>query len=135
MGLVGATPTGWPVCLSGMLVKGSGLGLIGKIVVGIIGARYRRVIVGLIAFPLIGGASIGAVIGAAILLFYLAADQMIDAPIGPAPPILQLRASWRVRLLLLGCRASPQDLDRPTSNFSSRFLLRRNKIRVTLLPL
>ena len=69
--VVGAV-AGW---LAGQVVKGSGFGLVGDIVVGIIGAVIAGLVLPMIHFPVIGSgivtAIIEAFIGAVILLFIL----------------------------------------------------------------
>ncbi|MCB1415744.1 MAG: GlsB/YeaQ/YmgE family stress response membrane protein [Nitratireductor sp.] len=63
--------TGW---LAGLVVKGSGYGLLGDIVIGIAGANIAGLLFPAIGIPLgsgIVGAIISAVIGAVILLLVI----------------------------------------------------------------
>jgi len=68
--IVGAI-AGW---LAGMIVKGSGFGLIGDIIVGIVGAFIGGWLLGMLGI-MIGGGIIGAIIdatiGAVVLLFII----------------------------------------------------------------
>ena len=63
---------GW---LAGQIMKGSGYGLIGDIIVGIIGGFIGSWLWGVLHLPLIGGfwisAIITATVGAVVLLFVL----------------------------------------------------------------
>ena len=57
---------------AGQIMKGSGFGLVGNIIVGIVGAFIGTFVLGALGISLGGGiigAIIGAVIGACILLF------------------------------------------------------------------
>ncbi|WP_069298324.1 GlsB/YeaQ/YmgE family stress response membrane protein [Neptunicoccus sediminis] len=68
--IVGAV-AGW---LAGKIVKGSGFGLIGNIVIGILGAFIATLLLPAIGLPVGGGmlgSIISATIGAVILLFLL----------------------------------------------------------------
>jgi uncharacterized membrane protein YeaQ/YmgE (transglycosylase-associated protein family) len=68
--IVGAI-AGW---LAGLIVKGSGFGLIGDIIVGIVGAFIGGWLLGMLGI-MIGGGIIGAIIdatiGAVVLLFII----------------------------------------------------------------
>jgi uncharacterized membrane protein YeaQ/YmgE (transglycosylase-associated protein family) len=63
---------GW---LAGQIMKGSGYGLIGDLVIGVIGAFIGTWLWGLLHLPLIGGFWINAIVistvGALVLLFVL----------------------------------------------------------------
>jgi len=63
---------GW---LAGQIMKGSGYGLIGDLVIGVIGAFIGTWLWGLLHLPLIGGFWINAIVistvGALVLLFIL----------------------------------------------------------------
>ena len=63
---------GW---LAGKIMKGSGLGLIGDLVVGIIGSFIGKWLCGVLHFPMIVNfwvnAIVSATVGAVILLFVL----------------------------------------------------------------
>jgi len=59
---------GW---LAGNIMKGSGFGIIGNIVVGIVGAVLGGFLIGLLGFIAVGliGAIISATVGAIVLLY------------------------------------------------------------------
>jgi uncharacterized membrane protein YeaQ/YmgE (transglycosylase-associated protein family) len=66
---VGAV-AGW---LAGVIMKGSGYGLLGDIVIGIIGAFVGGFLFGLLGFEAVGliGRIISATVGAVVLIFIL----------------------------------------------------------------
>jgi len=59
---------GW---LAGNIMKGSGFGIIGNIIVGIVGAVLGGFLIGLLGFIAVGliGAIISATVGAIVLLY------------------------------------------------------------------